>query len=78
MTTANTIEAEREVHTARKIHRCNECNNKIAPGEDYIRSVSVTKTEEGRNLSVKKRHVRNCTDGPNVVEKSNGQLKFGM
>jgi hypothetical protein len=71
-------EADGDIHTARKVHQCDDCENSIAPGEDYIRSVSITKTEDGRDLNVEKRHVRDCTEGPEVIEEVNGQMKFSL
>lgn len=76
MSTANIIEMKRESHTAQKIHQCDECGNKIGPGENYTRDVSAVDGPEGREVRVEKGHVRDCTEGPSVVEEDDGQLMF--
>jgi len=76
MNSTNTKEVTEETHTAQKIHGCSECGNTIAPGEEYTRTASTVERKGGREVEVEKRHVRDCSEGPRVIEEENGQLAF--
>jgi hypothetical protein len=76
MSTTDMKEVTEDTHTAQKIHGCTECGTKIVPGEEYTRTVSTVEREDDREIEVEKRHVRNCSEGPTVIEEEDGQLAF--
>lgn len=81
---------DEQVHIARKVHRCDACDEKIRPGEQYRRTVLMVKVEwkgEGTtSVIVQKTHHQNGVErsclnhytAPTTSVGENGQLAWAF